>query len=538
MKINHNITSLNVYNKLNIANSSQGKSMEKLSSGLRINRAGDDAAGLAISEKMRAQIRGLAREQQNMQDGISLIQTAEGGLQEIHSLLQRGRELSVQAKNDTLTDSDREAVQVEIDEIVKEVDRIANTTEFNTIYVLNVKSSNDQQQEKLAVEALQKYWLKNSEDLISTHFGLTADGAPLDIQFIKNSGDDRVAWVSGSYYVASSDGRYFNQKLVLDMSDFSPVEMPNGGGSWISNDRIIGHEMVHAVMGRTTNMRDLPTWFVEGTAEFIAGADERLKGDSNNGTDFDQLKNQIENWDSTSADYSAAYAAVKYLDAQITGGIKSLFDQIKVAEVGGPEETLDNALTNLIGMDVASFISNFKANATLANSNINLSDQDTGAIGGGDDSSTIPDALNADLTNPLAGFVENWPTFEDTPSSTLQLGKFINVGLTDASSKSLGIDNINILSKTDDNISIFDGAITYVSSERAKLGAYQNRLEKAMSVAANSEENLTSAESRIRDVDMANEMMRQTKQSILAQAAQAMLAQANQQPNSVLQLIS
>lgn len=538
MRINHNIASLNIYNKFSNANASRDKSIEKLSSGLRINKAGDDAAGLAISEKMRAQIRGLAQEQRNMQDGISLIQTAEGGLQEVHSLLQRGRELAVQSKNDTLTDSDREAVQVEIDELIKEVDRIANTTEFNTKKLLNVTSSEDVGEEKLAVQALQKYWLKNSEDLISTHYGLTADGAPLDIQFIKNSGDSRVAWVQGSYYVSGADGRYFDQKLVLDMSDFSPVEMPNGGGSWISNDRIIAHEMTHAVMGRTTNMRDLPTWFIEGTAEFIAGADERLKGDSNNGASFTTVKNKIDSWSSTSEDYSAAYAAVKYLNAKITGGIKVLFDEIKLVSQGGSGKSLDQALTDVIGLDTAGFISDFKANATFANSGIDLSDTDTGAIGGGTDESTVPDTENADLLNPLQGFTENWPTFADVTSNSLRLGKYIKVGLVNVTSNALGIDTVDMLSKTADNISIFDGAITYVSSERAKLGAYQNRLEKAISVSAISEENLTRAESRIRDVDMAKEMMNHTKQSILEQAAQAMLAQSNQHPQSVLQLIS
>lgn len=537
MIIEHNLVGLFVYNKFNRANLSQEKSIEKLSSGLRINKAGDDAAGLAISEKMRAQIRGLAQEQRNMQDGISMLQTAEGGLKEIHELLQRGRELSVQSKNDTLSDSDRTSIQGEINEIVKEVDRIANHTEFNTIKLLNVSSAKDSQEEKKAVEALQKYWLKNSENLITTYYGITADGAPLDIQFVQNSGDSRVAWVQGSYYTTGSDGRYFNQELVLDMSDFSPVTMPNGGGSWISNDRIIAHEMVHAVMGRTTNFRDIPTWFKEGTAEFIAGADERLKIDSNNGADFNTLKNEIDSWGSTSADYSAAYSAVKYLDAKLTaagkGGIKGVFDEIKL---NGGNNTFDQALTNLLGYNESGFLTDFKANATLANSNINLSDTDTGAIGGGNDYSTVPDTINANLTDPLIGFTEIWPTF-NPGTSALRLGKFINVEFSNVTSKSLGIDNVNILSKTDDNISLFDGAIVYVSSERAKLGAYQNRLEKAMAISANAEENLASAESRIRDVDMAKEVIIQTKSSILSQAAQALLAQANKQPQSVLQLI-
>ncbi|PLT36023.1 hypothetical protein CUU64_00015 [Bacillus sp. V5-8f] len=415
--------------------------------------------------------------------------------------------------------------------------------EFNTIKVLNVTSSADNAEQQKAVEALQKYWLKNSEDLVLTRYGLQAgtDDAPLDIQFIQNSGDGRVAWVQGSYYTTGADGRYFNQKLVLDMSDFSPVSMPNGGGSWISNDRIIAHEMTHAIMGRTTNMRDLPTWFIEGTAEFITGADERLAGDSNNGADFATLKSEIDSWDSTSADYSAAYAAVKYLDAKITvadpaKGIADLFTEIKVASVGGNEKTLDQALTDLLGYNTAGFIADFKANATLANSNIDFTDTDTGAIGGGDDDTTVPDMVNTDLPNPLTAFVENWPTFSAAPTA-MRAGPGINIELVNVTSKSLGIDNINILNKTDDNISIFDGAIAYVSSERSRLGAYQNRLEKAMAVSAISEENLTQAESRIRDVDMAKEMMEQTKNSILSQAAQAMLAQANQQPQGMLKLL-
>ncbi|WP_284643287.1 flagellinolysin [Paenibacillus silviterrae] len=541
MRIGHNLMAMNSYRQLSFNSYQVENSMEKLSSGLRINRAGDDAAGLAISEKMRAQIRGLEQEKRNIQDGISLIQTAEGGMGEVHSLLQRGRELSVQGKNDTLSEEDRKHIQSEIDEIVKEVDRIANTTEFNTINLLNVTSSTANQDQKLAVEALQKYWLKNSEDLITTHYGLTADGAPLDIQFIQNSGDGRVAWVQGSYYTTGTDGRYFNQKLVLDMSDFSPISMPNGGGSWISNDRIIAHEMTHAVMGRTTNMRDLPTWFVEGAAEFIAGADERLAVDSNNGADFATLKNEIDAWNSTSADYSAAYAAVKFLDAKLGApGIRALFDDIKLVSLGGAGKSLNQALNDRLGYSggVADFIADFKANATLANSGINLADSDTGAIGGGDDNSTVPDTVNSGtLTDPLTGFVENWPSFNSATSSPLRVGPSVHISLSDVSSKTLGIDMVNILSATDDNISMFDGAIEYVSGERARLGAYQNRLEKAMEVTLGSHENLTAAESRIRDVDMASQMMTQTKYSILSQAAQAMLSQGNQSPQGVLQLL-
>lgn len=140
MRINHNIAALNTYRQLNTANGAQGKSMEKLSSGLRINRAGDDAAGLAISEKMRGQIRGLDMASKNSQDGISLIQTAEGALNEVHSILQRQRELAVQASSDTNVTEDRTALQDEFDQLSEEVKRIMDTTQFNTMNLLDASA--------------------------------------------------------------------------------------------------------------------------------------------------------------------------------------------------------------------------------------------------------------------------------------------------------------------------------------------------------------------------------------------------------------
>ncbi|WP_175990240.1 flagellin Hag [Bacillus sp. Marseille-Q1617] len=277
MRINHNIAALNTYRQLNSASTAQSKSMEKLSSGLRINRAGDDAAGLAISEKMRGQIRGLDQASRNAQDGISLIQTAEGALNETHSILQRMRELAVQSTNDTNTSSDRASLQAEVDELITEIDRIANQTEFNTATLLNGTGGN------------------------------------------------------------------------------------NG----------------------------------DGTFDFQIGANTT---------------------------------------------------QTVTLTVGNM--TAGGANLGVSGLD----ISTDSATATAA-------------------------------------------------------------------------------------IATLDTAITNVSTERSNLGAFQNRLEHTINNLSTSSENLTAAESRIRDVDMAKEMMNQTKNSILAQASQAMLAQANQQPQGVLQLL-
>ncbi|ANF98485.1 flagellin Hag [Paenibacillus bovis] len=288
MIINHNIAALNTSRSLNAASGAQSKSMEKLSSGLRINRAGDDAAGLAISEKMRGQIRGLDQASRNAQDGISLIQTAEGALNETHDILQRMRELSVQSGNDTNTSDDRAQLQKEVDELAKEITRISNTTEFNT-------------------------------------------------------------------------------KKLLDGQGASAM-----------------------------------------TFQIGANSDQTMT------------------------------LSIKAMDAATLG----------VGDTTAAAATGTTAATAAGGLDISS-------TATVA----------TGAI------------------------------------------------------------------------SKIDEAIKKVSDERSKLGANQNRLEHTINNLGASSENLTAAESRVRDVDMASEMVKQTKNSILSQAAQAMLSQANQQPQGVLQLL-
>jgi flagellin len=295
MRINHNIAALNTYRQLNTAAGAQSKSMEKLSSGLRINRAGDDAAGLAISEKMRGQIRGLEQSSRNAQDGISLIQTAEGALNETHSILQRMRELAVQSSNDTNTATDRGELQKELDQLVDEIDRIAGNTEFNTQNLLGKKNAS------------------------GTAF--TGSGQ------------------SFTFHIGANT----NQNLTLTINSMDSDRM-GGSGTTIQS----------------------------------------LKSVTSSGT--------------------------------TTGGL----------------------------------LTQSGANAAITSIN---------------------------------------------------------------------------------------NAIETVSAERSKLGAHQNRLEHTINNLNTSSENLTAAESRIRDVDMAKEMMAQTKNSILSQAAQAMLAQSQQTPQGVLQLL-
>ncbi|WP_277674601.1 flagellin [Piscibacillus halophilus] len=342
MIINNNIPALNTHRQMGINQGNMQSSMEKLSSGLRINRAGDDAAGLAISEKMRAQINGLDQASRNAQDGISLIQTAEGALDETHSILQRMRELAVQSANDTNTDADRAELQKEADQLAEELSRIGDNTEFNTQKLLDGSLDN------------------------KFHIGANAD-----------------------------------QNISLSVSD----------------------------------MR----------AEAL-GVTGQLTADSYSTDDGFQIDGE-----------------------EFTGNVLKSGDQVVAVEVGSDFYALDD--------------------------------------------------VEYDSTSTAHAAKTDAEVFE------LEAGDAYG-----------GID-ISSQASADSAITTINEAIESVSAERSKLGAVQNRLEHTISNLDNASENLSAAESRIRDVDMAKEMMEMTKSNILSQASQSMLAQANQQPQSVLQLL-
>jgi len=345
MRIANNIMALNAHRQLTINQGGIAKSIEKLSSGLRINRAGDDAAGLAISEKMRAQIRGLNQAIRNAQDGISLIQTAEGALQETHAILQRMRELAVQAANDTYTEEDRAEIQKEIDQLAAELTRIANTTEFNT------------------------------QNLLGGGF-------------------------SSTFHIGANEG----QNIVLDINDMS-AEALN--------------------VARRVELTENKNGGVDGQSATV------LEDDKGN-----------------------------IVAVQVDGEWYAEKD-VEVGDNGLQPKEGAKALTNIVEDNGTYYMLDSKA--------------------GG-----------------------------------------IDVSTQDAADKA---------------ITIIDAAIETVSAERSKLGAYQNRLEHTIANLGVSAENLQAAESRIRDVDMAQEMMNFTKFQILQQASTAMLAQANLAPQSVLQLL-
>lgn len=447
MRINHNISALNTFRQLSLNNTSTSKSLEKLSSGLRINRAGDDAAGLAISEKMRGQIRGLNQAASNANDGISLIQTAEGALNETQSILQRMRELAVQASNDTNTAADREEIQKEIDQLTQEIDRIGNSTEFNTKKLLNGGAS---------VSAS----VTGADEARVSVGGGTAEtkvGSSVAI----------TAWTAASADTAATTATFATSNTTLAASS---------------------------------------TITINGTSFNLAG---------------ETVQNAVNTINEAGLGVTASYATGgKITFASDTVGSKS---NMVISGVGGDFAGADSVVE---GLDAAVTITGTPGYTSNGNDITITGGDATGlqfAVSGATGAATITVNSNGGL-NMHIGANENQTMY---------------ISVSDMRASALGVDAIDVTSKENAEASIktIQKALDMASSERSKLGAYQNRLEHTINNLGTTSENLTASESRIRDVDMASEMMEFTKNNILSQAAQAMLAQANQQPQSVLQLL-
>ena len=392
MRINNNVMALNAHRQLGMNQAGASKSMEKLSSGFRINRAGDDAAGLAISEKMRGQIRGLKQAARNAQDGISLIQTAEGALNETHAILQRMRELAVQASTDTNTPADRAEIQKEIDQLATEITRISTDTEFNT------------------------------QKLLDGEFG-------------------------SIFHIGANQG----QNVDLGINDM--------GANALSVEGVVSKAKETGIEGVTVRSR---------TGEEVKVSFEVSKDNGN--------------------------AAVTTTTAKVDedGNIT-----VTLAQAAGAEDA--------------------PGEVTATNADVLKALQSAGLIVETDEGYTAEIAGKTADTDALVEIT-------------------ISAETDEVASKDYGI-NVSSQAAADKAITTINNALENVSGERSKLGAMQNRLEHTIANLGTSAENLQAAESRIRDLDMADEIMAFTKNNILQQAATAMLAQANMAPQSVLQLL-
>ncbi|QBS37217.1 flagellin [Thermaerobacter sp. FW80] len=477
MRINHNVAALNAWRNLSQTNSLLNKSLERLSSGLRINRAADDAAGLAISEKMRAQIAGLQTAQRNAQDAISLIQTAEGALNEVHSILQRMRELAVQAANDSMTDADRANLQKEVEQLIAELDRIGNTTEFNTKKLLDGSAG------------------------VST---AVTSGKALNVSA---TGDTQA----GSYTIDIKNSATRGEVWLAEA----------GAGTWSTfsdvNDTL-ANDLDITVNGRRY-------FFAAGTK--VQDVIDTVNEDSAlTGVEADFNANAIR---FRTTDVGSAH--------QVSVTINETSDVFNLS-TNGTDPGNDTNLATDTGTDAelgSAGVNGSPVNYEAVGNRITiLSGPAKGLSFTVDASGTYADG--SDLDDPTITVGTNGALTFQIGANT---GQSLSVAIDDMRSQALGVKTVDVSTRSgaSNAISAIDNAINTVSVQRARLGAVQNRLEHTIANLGVAVENLQAAESRIRDVDMALEMANFTRNQILLQSGTAMLAQANAMPQAVLQLL-
>ncbi|MAR92450.1 MAG: flagellin [Pseudomonadales bacterium] len=553
LNINTNIASVNAQRNLETQQTGLTRTLQRLSSGLRINGASDDAAGLAISNRMTTQINGQNQAIRNANDGISLLQTAESALDEMTGNIQRIRDLALQASSDSLSKTDKSSLQLEVKQRLNEINRVNDTTTFGGRTLFNRAGSSDfeDQNRSAVVKGLNFYWLAEAETRIEQFFGIKSDNNILRVNLDYSDGAGNVAASISGYQ--DTDGKTIGMTLNVDMEDFQPANLPNGGTSPYFNDRIIAHEMVHAIMGRATNFAALPDWFKEGTAEFIQGADERVAADiASVGVGgivsaFGSVAN--------SEGYSASYAATRYLHDEIKAaggnGIKDIMVYLAQNDSADLDAAIQNASSGAFA-DLSSFESDFTggAGATYIN-NMDLSNEDTGAIGGLDaDGGPVYTAENIlpNDTNSSAKPLENFRlVIEDAYAQfegkqfSLQVGagsgQALDLDLGTFGTWELGMHDIDITENAGDVVRLADSALQYIDSQRGRMGAVVNRLDSTVANLSAVSESLAASRSRIVDADYAAETANLSRSSVLQQAGISVLAQANAQPGQVLSLL-
>ncbi len=413
MVVQHNMSAMNANRMLSITTGQQSKSTEKLSSGYRINRAADDAAGLSISEKMRKQIRGLSQAATNAQDGVSAVQTAEGALTEVHSMLQRMNELAVQAANGTNAQSDRDAIQSEVEQLTKEINRVSETTKFNETYLLKGGES-----EKI-------------------------------IGFKRLGNNDEN-------YIFDSNG-----KVVTDLDSAYEVDSKTNGVKVRASAGALKKGAAEAV----TNLAEK-----DGTSVKLKNTDDTVYAKDSKGNLTQVTADNLTNFVKLNAGGTA-------VEAQ-NDSAGDAYTFVKAGTAAADADSIEAVTAKTLSLDL-----HVGADSTAENKiTLKIASMDANTLGIGE----------IDMSTEL--------------------------GATSS------IDNIK-------------AAIQRVSNQRSDLGAVQNRLEHTIDNLNNVVENTTSAESRIRDTDMAKEMVEYSKNNILAQAGQSMLAQANQSNQGVLSLL-
>ena len=659
MVVQHNMQAMNANRMLNVTTSTQAKSTEKLSSGYKINRAADDAAGLTISEKMRKQIKGLDQASTNAEDGVSAVQTAEGALTEVHSMLQRMNELAVQASNGTNSESDRSAIQDEISQLTTEIDRVAETTKFNETYLLKGNTDGTTSDMKINahdaglkgvltdngdnatfelpkdLEKGDKVTIAGTEYTIGDKAGTSTTDGYDTYANVKDSvisaGDsvtdtngntykfvDKIAnannWNAGTKFTITDEQGNSKEYTIADATDLTQMQIKNTDAK-----ELIAKELANPSHKVTMTAYNDGTTTKDVNAEVVSSLDNKERSSvawAGKTVDAFATTTTTANGGLGSADGSAVKSVsiggkdttittkkpVSSSDiADVVGSMKA-GDKLKVGnttltiadktDAKNGEYTVTDALkainVNADDMDAVEFAiksSNKDGIKMLASKGItNDATADAtptldgtnavtvvGATSSDNNANTITkaeayekmakelqtassigtdDGAEAKVTNHGNGkftIEKGTASVTDSLSFSLHVGadadmtNKITVGIDSMSAAGLGIKGINV--KDDSGmaatyaIDAIADAVSKVSAQRSSLGAVQNRLEHTIANVDNVVENTTSAESRIRDTDMAEEMVNYSKNNILAQAGQSMLAQANQSNQGVLSLL-
>lgn len=577
LMINTNTSSLTAQRRLTSSSGSLSRSFERLSSGLRINGAKDDAAGLSISMRMTAQVRGTQQAIRNSNDTISSLQTAEGALEETTNILQRMRELSVQAGNRTLNVSDRAAIQSELEQLKSEINRINETTTFNGAKLFSQHKTNSLAQtykdngrlssfgevtydtdddlshyaagtyagalsveeaaerRSYVIDGMKKSWLARAEDRIQEYFGFGGAGYDIAVDFTEEDGDQpggSAAFVAGPKNPL---------RLHVDLND---VEMDDDN----VGERLIAHELVHAVafandLIQPATLADGTTaagWFNEGLAEFIIGGTERLFD-----SDYD-LNNAFNTGSFGSAnpiDYGAAFVAVATLhqdivDNQAGEGIKDLLRELSTN--GNDLDAAFAATTSFTSVQnyIDSFLPLGSAVETELKDNYQNGDYDTGAVGGlfDDQEALTHETVITDGSISTQGKHGGVKSYAQIGAN---VGESLDVTISSFNTDAMDLTSLDVteFEYVDFAISGLDDAINYVSAQRAELGALQNRLESTINNLSTTQENISASRSRIMDADFSQETTNLTRAQIIQQASVSVLAQANVQPQLALSLL-
>ncbi len=538
MRINHNLSALNAFRNYSAASNWIMKTAEKLMSGMRVNRAADDAAGLAISETLRSQIRGLSQAARNAQDAISLIQTAEGGLVEVHAMLQQMRERCVAAANGTYIFRDGMAIQKEIEQIKDEIDRIANTTQFNHKNLLDGATGAIVSTDNVNT----KVFVQNAIPGNDPHFRngefkleITADPGQTQIQISnilmtkpdETTGDPPK--IAGLNTKLREIERFYDNNGLFLFDNPQPITLLQGDGQQ-TVVHLFGDDTIQDVIDKLNKAiaYDL------GQYKYVDAAD------------LDKFVTFVTTPDPSGAESVAGTLVFRTAIPGRVGEIRLASGEpiINAFGLSNIQESTPTQFTVKITDGNGNLISaaekiNDNVLSGVIHPNIEVKFDVNANTKVSYDSGAKKFVLTGDPDNPYQTKIrynDNALKFQIGPNELHHI--FSAIG--NMNSEALGVNRVIVTDRVSAgrSITIIDIAISKVSSQRASLGAVQNRLEHTINNLGVARENLTASESRIRDTDMAGEMMEYVKQQILLQSSSSILAQANQQPKAVFGLLN